>query len=393
EAVEAGPPSAAYRLRKLAQKHRGYVGAAAAVAATLLFGLAASLWQAARATRAEGEAQRRLQSETVALGTAKKSREEAERERDRATRAEGEAQRRLQSETVALGKAKKSREEAERERDRAQIAEQNAKRLAKEARAAETKATEYAEIARQEVNISKAITTFLHEDLLDAGDGGDSPEASRDLKLVTVLNRASAKLGERYKDQPGMEAGIRLTIGNSYWSLHELEAAQTHLVRAAQLFQQYRGQEHPDTLRAINSLAVVLLEQREYGQAERLHRHVLELQRKVFGNEHPETMLSMANLAFALERLNRLDAAEALLKEAVETRIRVRGEKDPETTVAMNNLAVLHEKKGDYEAAERWFRRRLAILEKTAPQSASAAAAKLDLAGILAELDRHEEVE
>src|SRR5262245_25913049 len=52
EPVLACPPSAGYRLRKFARKHRAGLTAAAAFAALLLLGVAVSGWQAVRATRA-----------------------------------------------------------------------------------------------------------------------------------------------------------------------------------------------------------------------------------------------------------------------------------------------------------------------------------------------------
>jgi tetratricopeptide (TPR) repeat protein len=56
EAVEACPPSATYRFRKLVRRHRAPLAAASLVAITLLAGVAASSWQAVRATRAERRA-------------------------------------------------------------------------------------------------------------------------------------------------------------------------------------------------------------------------------------------------------------------------------------------------------------------------------------------------
>jgi serine/threonine protein kinase/tetratricopeptide (TPR) repeat protein len=70
EPVEACPPSAGYRLRKLARKYRKPLAAAAAFAALLLAGVVVSTWQAVRATRAE-----------TAARTAE---DEATKERDRA---------------------------------------------------------------------------------------------------------------------------------------------------------------------------------------------------------------------------------------------------------------------------------------------------------------------
>ncbi len=53
EPVEAGPPSASYRLRKFARKNRKLLGVAAAFALLMTAGTVASLWQAVRATQAE----------------------------------------------------------------------------------------------------------------------------------------------------------------------------------------------------------------------------------------------------------------------------------------------------------------------------------------------------
>lgn len=53
EPVEAGPPSALYRFRKLVQRNRLVVGAAAAILTMLILGIGISTWQAVRAIRAE----------------------------------------------------------------------------------------------------------------------------------------------------------------------------------------------------------------------------------------------------------------------------------------------------------------------------------------------------
>jgi hypothetical protein len=68
--VEAGPPSATYRLRKFARKYRPWLLAASASAALLVLATAVSAYQAIRATRAERVAQsernRALEAERVA---------------------------------------------------------------------------------------------------------------------------------------------------------------------------------------------------------------------------------------------------------------------------------------------------------------------------------------
>jgi len=53
EPVAARPPSAVYRLQKLVRRHRVALAAGAGIALALVLGLAAAIWQAVRATRAE----------------------------------------------------------------------------------------------------------------------------------------------------------------------------------------------------------------------------------------------------------------------------------------------------------------------------------------------------
>ena len=57
EPVEAGPPSATYRLRKFTRRHRAVIATVGAIFGALLLGIVASTWQAIRATRAEAQAE------------------------------------------------------------------------------------------------------------------------------------------------------------------------------------------------------------------------------------------------------------------------------------------------------------------------------------------------
>jgi hypothetical protein len=87
EPVEASPPSAAYRIRKFARKHRRPVIALAAIVAILVAGMTGTTWGLLRARQAEQAAKRaegaaiESQQETVdALGREASQRNQAERE-------------------------------------------------------------------------------------------------------------------------------------------------------------------------------------------------------------------------------------------------------------------------------------------------------------------------
>lgn len=91
ESVLAVPPSAGYRLRKFAGKHRAGLTTAATIALLLLMGVTVSSWQAVRATRAEVEQTQQRQiaeaNEQQALDAQRgeaKQRQAAEEQRQKA---------------------------------------------------------------------------------------------------------------------------------------------------------------------------------------------------------------------------------------------------------------------------------------------------------------------
>src|SRR5262245_64523033 len=77
EPVQACPPSAWYRVKKLVQRNGVALSTAALVIMALALGALLSMWQAVRATRAEGLADRRLLAETAERQQAVAARQEA----------------------------------------------------------------------------------------------------------------------------------------------------------------------------------------------------------------------------------------------------------------------------------------------------------------------------
>jgi WD40 repeat protein/serine/threonine protein kinase len=84
EPVEACPPSAGYRLRKFARKHRTLLATAAGFAAVLFLGAAVSSWQAVLATEAEGIALANEHKAQAHAAQAHKNEQEANQQRDKA---------------------------------------------------------------------------------------------------------------------------------------------------------------------------------------------------------------------------------------------------------------------------------------------------------------------
>jgi eukaryotic-like serine/threonine-protein kinase len=84
EPVQACPPSAGYRLRKFARRNKAALLTASVLSLTLILGTAISIWQAIRATQAEGLAAERLEDEREARREADIQRKAAEAARNKA---------------------------------------------------------------------------------------------------------------------------------------------------------------------------------------------------------------------------------------------------------------------------------------------------------------------
>ena len=281
EAVQACPPSAGYRLRKFARRNKAALIAGSVLAAALVLGLVGTTWQAIRATHAE-----RL---TLV-------------QRDRA----------LEAEKMAKGESERASQEAVK--------------------------------ANTEAAIAQAVNDFLNQDLLGQADPQEIPydrykEPTADLKLMTVLDRAADKLEGRFADEPLVEAAIRHTIGLAYINLDNDNRSALHLQRAVELRESHLGEEHPDTLRSMDYLALAKHDPD-------LAARVLEIRRRVLGKDNLETLRSM----FALALVTRLKGEKtgdkremarviALFREALEAQRRALGDDHVATAWTMHSLA------------------------------------------------------
>jgi hypothetical protein len=76
--------------------------------------------------------------------------------------------------------------------------------------------------------------------------------------------------------------------------------------------------EHPLTLATMNNLAIVLLNEGHYEEAEKLYRATLDVQRRVLGPESSDAADTAYNLACLMAVESRRDEALSLLSEAVD---------------------------------------------------------------------------
>ncbi len=228
--------------------------------------------------------------------------------------------------------------------------------LAVRAIRAETATRQQRDRAESEAANAKAVNEFLRTDLLAQASAhnqarpGTRPDP--DLKVRTALDRAAAKIGEKFADRPILEASIRQTIGESYHQLGLYPQALSHLQRAVDLRRQLLGDKHPDTLVAMESVGAVYLSNDKFPEAEPLLVGAMEGLQEVRGPEHPETLAAINGVAQLYFFQGKLSDAERLLIQLRKAYLRTQGADDPETLDATNTLAMVYHDQKRFDVAE-----------------------------------------
>lgn len=310
--------------------------------------------------------------------------------------------------------------------ERAQAAQLSAEAALARARTAEAD-------AKREARVAAAVSTFLTEDLIGGVNVSLRGDA-RELTLLEAIRGAADAIGERFADDPLTEAGVRMALGESLENLAERDAAQRQFDRALALYREtlgpesmqaltaesaainsrsHRGErleaqaqlrdliprmqaalgaEHPATLRAENTLAILhwLLNQPDEGVP--LGESILERARRSLGPTHQVTLVAGNNLARLYRQQQRYAEAEALHRESIEARIRALGPVNQMVFEARNDLAGLYRAWGRLPEAEASYRALLASYrEVLGPQHSSVAVVLNNLARTLANQNRHAE--
>ncbi len=111
------------------------------------------------------------------------------------------------------------------------------------------------------------------------------------------------------------------------------------------------GEEHENTLIAMNNLAENLRALGHYDEALALYKDQLDICNRVFGEDNVSTLTSVQNLASVLRESGDLLAARDFELRVLEQRKVSLGEDHPDTLVSMNNYASTLKGLGDLDQA------------------------------------------
>jgi tetratricopeptide (TPR) repeat protein len=156
--------------------------------------------------------------------------------------------------------------------------------------------------------------------------------------------------------------------------------------RALTIGEKVLGPEHEHTASNLNNLAILLHDQGDFVRARPLHERALAIREKVLGPEHPLTARSLHNLAGLLQAQGDFVGARPLYERALAIREKVLGPEHPDTARGLNNLALLLREQGDFMGARPLYERALAINAKSlGPEHRATAASINNLAVLLSD--------
>ena len=247
----------------------------------------------------------------------------------------------------------------------------------------------------------QAVNEFLTHDMIGSAD----PAVARgsELSVRAALDKAAAAVHERFPGQPLVEAAVRHSIAEAYLTLGRSDLALPH---AEQMLAQRRralGNEHPETVVAMNVCAVALQHLGRTEESYDMAKAALDVARRTLGPDHRHTLTSLSNCADAvvglgrwadaeplareawqraraalgeehaktltwqnnygrvLQMLGRSQDAEPIFKDAWERRVRLQGEDHPATLTLLNNYALVIKQQGRLTEAQPLYQRGLAL--------------------------------
>jgi eukaryotic-like serine/threonine-protein kinase len=244
--------------------------------------------------------------------------------------------------------------------------------------------------SRAEAAKAKAVSDFLENTLAAA----DPLKQGRTVTVAEVLEKAAGSIGEEFKDQPEVEAAVRLTVARTSQAIGLNLQAVEQARQALALRERALGPEHVDTLAALFALAENERILGRYPEAEALHRRAWAGRQQVLGPEHRDTLDSQNALAVSLLDLDRRAEAELLERRVVELATRVLGADDKDTLRASTNLANMLEARGEVAEAEALLKDTLVRKRRTIGPEHPSTLETMDTLGLLLQnASRHAESE
>ena len=216
--------------------------------------------------------------------------------------------------------------------------------------------------AERERAKAERVSGFLQNTLsaADASWAGGPRRAGADVRVSEALDEAAARVHRELAAEPEVEAAVRRTLGQTYFSLAKFDAADTQLREAFRLFRRTTGEESEETARTLYWIGRLQTARGEFDAAVKTLEAVLALRRRTAGRTDELMAEALNDLGVAYLARGDYSAALRLLEEMLAIERRRVGEAHPRVALPLNNLGLIHDRLGNLEKAERYYRESIA---------------------------------
>jgi eukaryotic-like serine/threonine-protein kinase len=395
EPISVRTDSASYRLRKFVSRHRIGVAASAAITATLIAGVAGTLWQANLARQesnmAEANAERARAFEREARQEAARARSDELTAQAQTARAETSEKLALESQQAAVASAQLAQNSASKAREQSRIAEEfrlNAEREAKSARR---------ELARAE-RVS-AFLGSMYRDQDPLGRSGTVSRAPAELlgeavssvereladdslsqaQLLRVLAEAQLNIG----DLKGSSKSLELAAVKANGSDASILAAEVDSLRGVIAWRELRrddavrwfdsalaqtkrvaGADSVAAARINARYAMMLVSFAQFQEARQVAESAYGVLDKALGANHRETIEARVTLGVIQEQQREDSAARMTLEQAIASTETVFGANDARLARPLTALAEVLRRQREFGVARSAFERAARITRR-----------------------------
>jgi eukaryotic-like serine/threonine-protein kinase len=399
--VLATPASAAYRLRKFAERNRGILAAVCGLILVLVVGTIVSVYQAVRAHQAERAAvQQRDRADTEAataaavnnflqhdlLGQAGADQRDADvapdpdvKVKTLVDRAAASVGKKLAGKPAVQADLRQTLGESylslgllkEAENQLQQSYELN---VAARGPAAPQTLNSLQELGTVEFNMNEYGKAAQHQQAaFDTASKALGPDAPLTLQAMQSLAVDKMMMGDAAAAEPLLKRALAAQIRSKGYdnsdtldtsdSLAFLYIRAGRYAEARQLlengiphYQKVYGPDHPNTQRELFGLGRVLYNTGDYAKADELvsaaYRHILQQ----MGPNHFKTRSTARTLARIKEEEGQLSEAESLMKDTLPRDLQAGGNNDVDAFYSRETLASIYERENKYPAAEALLR-------------------------------------
>jgi serine/threonine protein kinase/tetratricopeptide (TPR) repeat protein len=355
EAVLAAPPSTWYALRKSARRHRSVVVGTTLILATLLLGIAGTLWQA-REARREAAAARIAEAAQERFAKA-----EAERSQQLLQVAEFQAEmlRSLDVFTMGNNLASDMRAQLAKNLEADQVPEAERSRLlnAFDEAVLRLNTTDVASnLVDREIlkpSIQAIDETFVNQPrargLLHANVAASFAALSMRTEALGEYRSAVESLSAGLGPDDPQVLDVQLDELMMLIAMDDYEMMEARARDLLERAQRVLPESDPLRLSIEREFAASLRKLGRLEESIEFHKQVLEKCRRLLPPSSDVTNKSIAKTANVLTDLKRYDEAEALLREAIISSVKTFGETHENTLPIKLAMAFVHSRSGKYE--------------------------------------------